>query len=192
MMKIDLLCILITVGVALLTGTVGGKESKDYTEPLGEVQINFEFSRQNVIASNQFAVWIEDMQGNMIKTVFVTRFTGEGGYAIRKNSISIWVKRAKPDAITEKEIDTVTGATPKSDMLTYIWDCTDRFGNPVPAGEYRFFVEGTLHWEDDVLYSGTIPVGGENITVQTTAKYSKDKPTYRNMIYKVSASFVKK
>ena len=192
MMKIDLLCLLVTLGIVLLTGTAVGEGTKNHAVSPGEVQINFKFTRQSVMASNQFAVWIEDLGGKVVKTVFVTRFTGAGGFAIRENSLPVWVKKAKPDAIDEEEIDSVTGATPKSDMLTYIWDCTDRFGNPVPAGEYQFFVEGTLHWEDDVLFSGTIPVGGENVTVQATARYSTDEPTYRNMVRKVSASFVKK
>ena len=51
--------------------------------------------------------------------------------------------------MNDEKIDAITGATPKSDNLTYRWDCTDMSENPVPAGEYRFFVEGTLHWEDN-------------------------------------------
>ncbi len=161
-------------------------------ESSGEVKITFHFFRQSIIASNQFAVWIEDQHGKIIKTLFVTRFTGEGGYTFRKNTIPIWVKKAEPAGMNDADIDAITGATPQAGILTYVWDCTDRLGQPVPAGEYRFFVEGTLYWEDDVLFSGTIYIGGEDMSVQATPIYSSENTTYRNMVQNVSASFIKR
>ena len=191
-MKLSMITILCITGLLFFTGNTEGKHSRDSDESQDEVQIIFEFSRQSMIASNQFAVWIEDMDGNIIKTVFVTNFTGEGGYNIRKNSLPIWVKKAKPETMDEEKIDAITGATPKSDTLTYIWDCTDLSGKPVSAGEYRFFVEGTLQWEDSVLFTGMIPIGGEEITVRAKAIYSTDDSIYKNMLQNVSATYVKK
>jgi len=63
-MKISLLCIVLATAVLLLTSFVESIESKEPDSSRGEVQIKLEYSRQGVIASNQFAVWIEDMQGN--------------------------------------------------------------------------------------------------------------------------------
>lgn len=191
-MKLSMIIIICITGLLFFTGNTEGKHSRDSDESQGEVQIIFEFSRQSIIASNQFAVWIEDMDGNIIKTVFVTHFTGKGGYNIRKNSLPIWVKKTKPETMDDEKIDAITGATPKSDNLTYRWDCTDLSGNPVPAGEYRFFVEGTLHWEDSVLFTGVIPIGGEEITVRAKAIYSTEDSIYKNMLRNVSATYVKK
>jgi len=61
---------------------------------LGRVEISFPFVRQSGSASNQFAVWIEDKQGNFVKTLFVTDFTAQGGYRTRKEGIKTWVQRS--------------------------------------------------------------------------------------------------
>jgi len=41
----------------------------------GTLEISFDFKRQGTIASNQYAVWIEDDKGKLIKTLYVTRYT---------------------------------------------------------------------------------------------------------------------
>ena len=54
----------------------------------GEVIISFNFERQSGWASNQFAIWIEDMDGNYINTLYATAWTANGGYASRPDSIA--------------------------------------------------------------------------------------------------------
>ena len=122
------------------------------------VTITFDFEKQSGYASNQFAVWIEDAEGNLVKTLYVTKFTANGGYKNRPDSIALWVEKANP---AENEI--IAGATPKSGELSYIWDFTDANGNTVPDGEYTFYVEGSLRWNNSVLYSGVINTDGEII-----------------------------
>jgi len=46
----------------------------------GHVAISFGYVKQSGSASNQFAVWIEDMSGNYLQTVFATRWTANGGF----------------------------------------------------------------------------------------------------------------
>ena len=107
-MKLSMIIIVCITGLLFFTENTEGKHSRDSDESQGEVQIIFEFSRQNIIASNQFALWIEDMDGNLIKTVFVTNFTGEGGYKIRKNFLPVWVKKTEPETMDEEKIDTIS------------------------------------------------------------------------------------
>lgn len=47
------------------------------------LEISFIYERQNVLGSNQIAVWIEDMEGNYIKTVRVTSYTAADGWHIQ-------------------------------------------------------------------------------------------------------------
>jgi hypothetical protein len=62
------------------------QDPKDDTEPLvpvvlsGELVISFDFVRQSGPASNQHAVWIEDMDGNVVRTLFASRWTADGWF----------------------------------------------------------------------------------------------------------------
>jgi hypothetical protein len=137
----------------------------------GVLEITFDFEKQSGYASNQFAVWIEDIGGNYINTLYVTKFTAGGGYKNRPDSISAWVKKSELAKMQKSEVDAIAGATPKPGKLSYSWDMTDSGGNTVEPGEYRFFVEGSLRWKNYVLYSGVITIGGEAVTVIADAKF---------------------
>ena len=140
----------------------------------GEFVITFDFERQRGAASNQHAVWIEDMDGNVIRTLFASRWTADGGYKTRPDSIALWAERAGLANKTSDEVDAVSGATPSSGPLSYAWDLTDMDGNTVPPGDYMFFVEGTLRWKNFVLYSGVITLGTEPVSVQANAEFTYD------------------
>ena len=43
---------------------------------VGRVEISFDYNRaERDYANNQFAVWIEDQDGNLIETLFVTEIS---------------------------------------------------------------------------------------------------------------------
>lgn len=158
---------------------------------LGKVEISFPFVKQKGYASNQFAVWIEDAEGNFLKTLYVTGFTARKGYKTREDSLKTWVKRSKRAEAAKVEIDAVSGATPRTGKLTYTWNCDDRQGNPVSPGNYRFFVEGTLFWKSNVIYSGTITVGGKGgASILVKAEYSSSDEKNKNMIGPVTAVYI--
>ena len=126
-------------------------------EASAQVQISFDYSHMSTIASNQFAIWVEDDAGNLIKTLYVTDFTGaRRGYERRDMSLSHWVKAADPARMTDDELDAVSGATPQQGTLTYFWDLTDDSNNPVTDGVHHIFVEGSLYWESSILFSAEI------------------------------------
>ena len=133
------------------------------------VAVSFDFAKQGGYASNQFAVWIEDANGALVKTLFVTNFTAKGGYEKRPDAIPVWVERA---AVSAGVPDGISGATPKTGSLRYIWDLTDQSGVRVADGTYSFFVEGTLRWANNVLYSGEIVLDGNATTADATAAYT--------------------
>lgn len=144
----------------------------------GEVSISFDFTRQSGYASNQFAVWIEDTDGQYIKTLYATRYTAMGGYKNRPDSIPGWVE--KSGLADMENVDAVSGATPQSGALTYTWDGTDAAGNAIPVGTYRFLVEGSLRWKNRVLYTGEIAIGDDAAFAEAEAQFiyegSPDQP----------------
>ena len=137
----------------------------------GEVVISFDYERISGSASNQYAVWIEDMDGNLIKTLYASRWTADGGYRTRPDSIALWVEKSNRASMSGAEVDAVSGATPRTGTQTYTWDLTNVNGETILPGEYRFVVEGTLRWKNYVLYSGVIEIGNTPATVQADADF---------------------
>ena len=168
----------------------------------GEVVITFEYAKQSGSASNQFAVWVEDVDGNLIKTLYATGYTANGGYKNRPDSIPLWVEKSSLPNMQKNEVDAITSATPKAGKLSYTWDLSNLDGVTIPAGKYMFFVEGTLRWKNFVLYSGAINISDVPDTVQAKAEFfyessdryaalTADSPE-NNMISDVAASFMPK
>ena len=134
------------------------------------VAVTLDYTKQQGYATNQFAVWIEDAEGTLVKTLYVTSFTAKGGFEKRPDAIPVWVERA--DIAQEDEPDAASGATPKTGTLRYVWDMTDESGARVPAGTYVFVVEGTLRWKNQVQYSGEIACESGASSAQATATFT--------------------
>ena len=153
-----------------------------------EVTISFDFNRMSTKASNQFAVWIEDVNGELVKTLFVPSFTAvRRGYRDREDAVPSWVSAADPDAMTDGELDAISGATPGTGAQSFSWDMTDEEGNCVPDGVYTVLVEGTLYWSNTVLYTAeldtTDAIGGELAVTETRSE--PDNPENETMIENV-------
>lgn len=126
-------------------------------EAEGQIQIRFDYRCMSTIASNQFALWVEDDAGNLVKTLYVTNFTGaRRGYRNRDMSLSRWVKAADPESMTAEALDAVSGATPRQGSLVFTWDLTDDSNAPIPDGVYHIFMEGSLYWDSSILFSAEI------------------------------------
>jgi hypothetical protein len=139
---------------------------------MGEVIISFDYTRQSGHASNQFAVWIEDENGRLIKTLYATRFTVGGGYKLRPDSIPAWAERSGLASLSDAQADAISGATPQTGRLAYVWDLTGEDGGAVSAAvHYKFFVEGSLRWKNRVLYSGDIGLSGGDGVAEAQAEY---------------------
>ena len=149
-------------------------------------EVSFSFVRKSGSASNQYAIWIEDSQGRYVKTVYATRWTANGGWSRRPTSIPLWVRVSNLSSKTRAQIDAVSAATPRTGTLTYTWDGTDSQGVPVPAGIYTLFLEGTLRWENQVLYRTPIRLGQGPVTVNLNGVYTGEPGTDRDMIGNVT------
>jgi hypothetical protein len=175
------LAVILLFALAALAGCAGESEQRTEAPPdRPGVTIAFDFQKQSGYAANQFAVWIETADGQYVKTLYATKFTAAGGYKNRPDSIPTWVDRSGLAGLSDAQVDVMTGATPKSGAQSYTWDLTGADGAPVPAGTYKFFVEGSLRWKNRVLYTGEIAVGGEAATAAASAAFtyeaSPDQP----------------
>lgn len=165
----------------------------------GKVIISFDFTKQSGHASNQFAVWIENSSGELVRTLYATEFTPEGGFEKRPDAIATWVEKAQVANMSDEEVDAISGATPKSGSLSYGWDLTDENGELVPEGEYKFFVEGSLRWKNRVIFTDNIIVGDEAMEAIPKAEFifegNDDSPALSesaeeaSMIQNVKAEF---
>ena len=151
------------------------------------VELSFSFTRQTGPASNQFAVWVEDSRGLCIKTLYATRYTANGGWKRRETSIPQWVKQSGLSGMTKPQVDALTGATPKTGTLTYRWDGMDNQGATLPPGDYVICLEGTLRWQNQVLYRIPVRIGQGPAVPEVNVAYIGDPGAERMMISAVTA-----
>jgi hypothetical protein len=109
------------------------------------------------LPATDVVVWIEDDRGNYIKTVIVSKGVVNVAHAgIHAEHLPVWQKVSKvhSDATVAHDslsyilpgFDGLTSASlklksPKDTTITVKWDFTDTFGNPVPEGIYRYYIE---------------------------------------------------
>lgn len=164
-------------------------ENEDTTSPDAILTVRLNFVRSSTIVSNQYAVWIENPAGEVVRTFYISNFTASGGYQRREDCVPTWVAHAHPAQMDTDEIDAVSGATPRSGQHSYRWDGRDEHGNTVADGEYWVYVEGTLYWSSMVLYSGVVRWGGDNQTIRLKPVFSEETDTNRDMITAVTAEY---
>ena len=159
----------------------------------GDLEISFNYDKKPGAGSNQYAVWIENAQGEVVKTLFVTQFTSKGrsrggakaerGYTFRPTCMPTWVKHVDAESLSDEQMDAFTGATPASSgVQTFIWDFTDQAGKPVPAGEYRFYVEATYNGPSIVTYTGTVSSGQKAGDLEFKTEYVEESEDRKDMI----------
>ena len=159
----------------------------------GELEISFNYTKQAGPGSNQYAVWIENASGEVVKTLFVTEFTSKGrsrdgskparGYTYRPSCMPTWVKHADAENLTDEQMDAFTGATPaQGGVQAFIWDFTDQDGKPVAKGTYRFYVEATYNGPSVVTYTGTVSSDQKAGDLKVEQSYIEESEDRKDMI----------
>ena len=158
------------------------------------VELSFNYQKQSGAGSNQWAVWIENAEGKVVRTLTVTSFTSKGrggrrGYTFRPTCVPTWVKNAKAEEMTDEQIDAVTGATPsQSGVQTYTWDFKDAAGKDVPAGDYKICFEATLYFNSILLYTGSFSTKDKAGDIKLTSTLTEEDEAHKNMITEVKAA----
>ena len=182
MKTVFFLLILASLTLAGCIGTTQTNQTAGALQQDKVVELTFDFTRQSGRATNQFAVWIEDANGQHVKTIFATRFTANGGWRRRPDSIPNWVRQFDISNMARVQIDSISGATPRTGAQSFIWNGTDSNGITVPSGYYTLFLEGTLRWENRVIYRVPIQLGGGAALAEVSVEYSGDFIPERSMI----------
>lgn len=161
------------------------------------VTVGFNYNHKDGPGSNQYAVWVEDASGKLVKTLFVTAYTTKGrsrngeplvrGYVKRPACVPTWVEKSNAKEMSDAELDGVTGATPASGHRTYSWDFKDASGNLVAAGKYRICVEATLFNKSSIIYYGDFSVPASKGRIQMTYKYTELDEVHKDMISDIRA-----
>ena len=168
------------------------------TEKAGKtLEVSFEYEKQGGPGSNQYAIWVENADGQVVKTLFVTSFTTKGrargnqpparGYTYRPTCVPTWVTHAKAAEMSDEEIDGFTGATPQSGKQVFTWDLKDKNGKDLPKGMYKVCVEATLFNNSIVLYSGTFSPKDKKGAIELTSSLTSRDEQHENMIKAVQA-----
>ena len=171
------------------------------SEPAKKVQtleVSFNYQRQAGPGSNQYAVWIENEKGEVVKTLFVTSYTTKGrarggeqakrGYIVRPTCVPTWVKTVKADEKTDQQLDAITRATPQTGgTQTFTWDFTNQEGKAVPQGMYKVVVEATLFFESDIIYSGTFSTKDKAGDITLISTLTKEDEQHKDMVTNVRA-----
>ncbi len=107
----------------------------DFNYPFVSIEFTLGFKDE---LEPQTAVWIEDKNGNFIKTLYVSGFSGY----VKEKQVNLpgWAKSSK-----FIDTDAVTGASIGLGSHIYIWDLKNTEGKKVKSGEYIIKVE-VSHW----------------------------------------------
>ncbi len=194
-MKKIITAIIVTV---LLAIPVIALSKKDKTAKPSSLEVSFNYQRQKGPGSNQYAVWIENDKGDVVKTLFVTSYTTKGrtrgneqpmrGYIKRPACVPTWVKASKANDLSDQQLDAFTGATPQaSGMQTFTWDFTGQDGKAVKKGTYKVFIEATLFNASTITYSGSFSTQDKVGIVTLTSQLTEPDENHKDMVTDVQA-----
>ena len=162
------------------------------------LEVSFRYERQQTHGSNQYAVWIENAEGKVVRTLFVTAYTTKGrtrgneqpmrGYVKRPFCVPTWVKNVNAEALTDQQLDAFTGATPQtSGEQVFTWDFTDQSGKPVAKGKYRVRIEATLFDASIITYTGNFSTKDKAGDIAMTSEITEPSEERMNMVTQVRA-----
>ena len=184
--------------LAILLSGIAVAQSSEKDVKASTLEVSFDYQRQAGPGSNQYAVWIENEKGEVVKTLFVTSYTTKGrarggeqpkrGYIVRPACVPTWVKTVKADEKTDQQLDAVTGATPQAGgTQTFTWDFTGQDGKAAPQGTYKVVVEATLSFDSDIIYSGTFSTKDKAGDIKLTSTLTKEDEKHKDMVTNVKA-----
>ena len=154
----------------------------------GFLEISYQLEKaQGVQPSYQTAIWLENEQGELVRSLLVSEYLSYGGY----NDSTIcpdWSKLANWSKVSPEEFDAVTAATPGIGNNVLKVDC--RKANLLP-GKYIYCVQVHILENYNMLYEGEIMLNGENVESIATAKYiPRQHPLAGNVLSHVKARYI--
>jgi len=146
-------------GVALLVACVASSRAQAVSPPAaaaGTLRVSFLYMPPtSVEPTYHTAMWLEDMQGRLVKTLFVSNDLSAGEYKTG-NICPDWVKQAHWEKAPKSEVDAVTAPTPNVGSADQAFNLAE-FG--VKPGTYQFKFQVHITDQYNVLHYGKVTVG---------------------------------
>lgn len=176
--------LLFTAIVSMLGCHSGGKNAAK-----GFLEISYRFKKASgVQPSYQTAIWLEDENGDLARTLFVSEYLSYGGFhdsTICPN----WSRKANWDNIDESMFDAVTAATPSTGENSLKVDCQKE---NIAPGTYRCCVQVHIVENYNIMYCGTIKIGDGKSETIAMVDYSPGKhPLAGDVLNDVKLSYSK-
>ncbi len=175
--------------VLFAVGAAGFAGPPPSDEPAhGILEVSFLFNKaEGIVPSYQIAIWLEREDGEYVKTLFVSDWLAGSGIGL-EIVCPDWVKQSHWDKVEESEFDAATHPTPPVGSNTMKFDCRKR---GILPGSYRFCVQAHITENYNILYRGTIRIGGESSESSAEAFYGPKKhPKAGDILYGVRARYL--
>ncbi|MCB0993770.1 MAG: DUF2271 domain-containing protein [Acidimicrobiales bacterium] len=132
----------------------------------GELLVAFSYvpaSTGGRVLNPYIAVWVEDLNGNLVDTISVWfEQSSKGARYLR--DLRRWYTTSDAAADT-----TMSGATRVAGSYTVAWDGTDLAGAPVAAGDYVLYLEAAREHGPYTLISSPLTLGSEPFALSVPA-----------------------
>ena len=138
---------------------------------VGQLEITFAFNKpadESVEPSYQLAVWLEDVEGNYIKTLQLAEYLSIGGY----NDTTIcsnWIKKAVWDTVSIETADAVTKATPPIGLDTLLFEIDLQELKP---SVYQYCLQAHIIEDYNIQFTGKINIGTQSDENVATVSFS--------------------
>jgi len=151
-------------------------------EASGTVDITYVLNYTPTSEKNQIGVWIEDNDGNYVKSLYVTPHAANGKWRERPDMLSEWARKSDWKNASSADVDAVSRITQAVGPQTVVWDLTDKLGAPVSTGIYIYKIEGFRSGTNCVLWRGRIDVGGNGSTSVAEAIYTHSDAAEKGLL----------
>lgn len=135
----------------LAAGSGGSLEVRFFYNPPGSVEPTY-----------HTAIWLEDANGKIVRTLFVSQELSGTAYKLG-SACPDWVKQAHWEAMPQNDVDAVTLPTPNVGTGELKFDLTKL---NLPPGTYGFRFQVHISDAHNVLYRGTFTIGGPDADVK--------------------------
>ena len=143
--------------LALAAGLSGGPAVVRAQEPAGTLDVRFFYDTPTTVdPTYHTAIWLEDADGKMVRTLYVSQELSDTAYKVGR-ACPDWVKQANWSTVSKDEVAAVTAPTPNVGAGEFTFDLS---ALGIAPGTYGFRFQMHVTDEYNVLYRGQFTVGG--------------------------------
>lgn len=163
--------LLLLAGSAVLPANAAGP-ALARAEGVGVLEVTFLYMPPTSIdPTYHTAMWLEDPGGRLVKTLYVSQELSSAEYKMG-NVCPDWVKLAHWGKTPASEVDAVTAPTPNVGSEAKVFDLA---ALGVQPGVYHFKFQMHVSEDHNVLFRGTITVGGATASPELEVTHGPGK-----------------